>query len=113
MKKVDFKAWSLLICYAKDSDIPLITDNNVVSTNVLGSLSQVVKSIEGYTKNYIACDLMHPKTNLRKHIAECVDNNKPYCLNIEHGGNMLSFRVERHKLSAGITIKASSDDEKE
>ena len=42
-----------------------------------------------------------------------MDNNKTYYLNIEHGGNMLSFRVNRHLLEAGITIKTSSEDEKE
>ena len=113
MKRADFKSWSLLVCYAKDSDIPLMTDNNVVSINVYGSITQIVKAIEGNVRNYIACDLITPRTNLRKHITECVDNKKPYCLNIEHGGNMLSFRVDRHLLSAGITIKTSSDDEKE
>lgn len=113
MKRADFKAWSLVVAYAKDSDVPLMTDNNVVSINVYGSLTQVVNAIIGNTANYIDASLITPKTNLRKGIVECMDNKQPYCLNIEHGGNMLSFRVDKHTLEAGITIKTSSVDEKE
>ena len=113
MKKADFKAWSLIVAYAKDSDIPLMIDNNVVSINVYGSLTQVVNAIIGTTSNYIDASLITPKTNLRKGIVECMDNNQPYHLNIEHGGNMLSFRVDKHLLEAGIKITTSSIDEKE
>ena len=113
MKKAELKAGALVTAYTKDSDVPLMTDDNVVSIDVHGSLSQVVNSIIGTVTNYIDANFVTTKQSLRKGIAECMDNNKTYYLNIEHGGNMLSFRVNRHLLEAGITIKTSSEDEKE
>ena len=112
MKKAEFKTWSLIVAYAKDSDIPLMTDSNVVSIDIHGSLTQIVNAITGSMANYIGLEPI-PKQSLRKGIAECMDNNSSYYLNVEHGGNMLSFRVDKHLLEAGITINTSSIDEKE
>ena len=111
---VEFKTWSVITCYTKDGDLPLLTDNNIVSTDIVGSLTQVVNILDGYMKNMNITPLdSRSKANVRKNIAECVDNNEPYCLNIEHGGNMLSFRVSMHILGAGIKLTSLVKERKE
>ena len=65
MKKAELKAWSLVTAYTKDSDVPLMTDDNVVSIDVHGSLSQVVNSIIGTVTNYIDANFVTTKQSLR------------------------------------------------